>query len=185
MVEVRGAITVGIDLGMDPWLCWLFSCVTALAVCPFLLLTFQTLLKRLKETKGFRTLVERLEETFRNKADKIGGEGKKSAWKKALGIFLFVAIPLPMTGVWTGSVVAAYCDLDWKYSVPAVVVGNFFAGFLITIANVLLGDRALLLLYVLAAFIVVTVVVMAARLFRGKKEKKLPSRGRRRKKREV
>ena len=44
------------------------------------------------------------------------------------GLFLFVAVPLPTTGVWTGSLIATVLDMPLKKSVPAVVIGNVVAG---------------------------------------------------------
>ncbi|MBO5954584.1 MAG: small multi-drug export protein, partial [Clostridia bacterium] len=57
----------------------------------------------------------------------------KSYWKKMLAIFVFVAIPLPFTGVWTGSCVAVFIGLDYISTCFSVVCGNIVAGLLITL----------------------------------------------------
>ena len=45
-----------------------------------------------------------------------------------LAIFIFVAIPLPGTGVWTGSLLAAMLDLRFRYAFPVIAVGHLVAG---------------------------------------------------------
>ena len=120
------------------------------------------MLNLLKKVKFFRFLAEALEDVFRDKAKKIqqdaGSEGKRINWRKALGVFLFVAIPLPLTGVWTGSAVAAFLDLKWKFSFPAIVVGNFVSGLIITLLNMALGEYSPLILLILMVFVVISVL---------------------------
>ena len=85
---------------------------------------------------------------------------RKNRFNKALGVFVFVAIPLPMTGVWTGSAVAAFLDLEYRYSVPAIVLGNFVAGLIITVLNIVLGKYSSLILLVLALFVLVALIAL-------------------------
>ena len=175
MIEVRGAITVGKALGMNPWVAYVLSCCSALIVCPILLLCLKPILRALKRTKAFKSLASAVEETFVKKAKKIEDNAekedveqsddevtkeRKKRFNKILGIFLFVAIPLPMTGVWTGSAVAAFVDLEYRYSVPAIVLGNFVAGLIITVLNILLGEYASLILLVLALFVAISLVAL-------------------------
>lgn len=172
MIEVRGAITVATNLGMNPWLAYVLSCCSALIVCPILLLCLKPILRALKRTKAFRSLASAIEEVFLSKAKKIESDAEKEDAKsgdsentknakkrfnKILGVFLFVAIPLPMTGVWTGSAVAAFLDLEYKYSVPAIVLGNFVAGLIITVLNIILGKYSSIILLVLAVFVAITI----------------------------
>jgi uncharacterized membrane protein len=187
-IEVRGAITVATSLGMNVWLAFLISCVSALVVCPILLLCLKPLLKAMKNTKWFNKLASAVEDAFKNKAEKIENDSAQSAeaegedkavntqlsvatatdklalldarkkFNKALGIFIFVAVPLPMTGVWTGSAIAAFLDLEYRYSVPAIILGNFVAGLIITVLNIILGKYAPLILLALLIFALVTLV---------------------------
>ena len=173
MIEVRGAITVGNNLGMNPWYAYLLSCCSALLVCPILLLCLKPILNALKKTKPFRNFAVTVEETFRSRAEMIENNAEKEDVKpedtekerqakrrfgKILGVFLFVAIPLPLTGVWTGSAVAAFLNLEYRYSVPAIVVGNFVAGLIITVINILLGQYSALILLVLAVLALATII---------------------------
>ncbi len=173
MIEVRGAITVATNLGMNPWIAYVLSCCSALLVCPILLLCLKPILRALKRTKAFKSIAVAVEEVFLSKAKKLEEDAEtdgvketddksvklgKKKFNKILGVFLFVAIPLPMTGVWTGSAVAAFLDLEYRYSVPAIVVGNFVAGLIITVLNIILGKYSALILLVLAVFVAITIV---------------------------
>lgn len=175
MIEVRGAITVGVSLGMNPWIAYVLSCCSALLVCPILLLFLKPILRALKRTRALRFLAEAVEEMFRERAKKIDANAstedieetdtielkrRKSKFNKVLGVFLFVALPLPLTGVWTGSAVAAFLDLEYRYSIPAIIVGNFVAGLIITVLNIVLGKYSSLILFVLALFVLITIVVL-------------------------
>ena len=53
----------------------------------------------------------------------------------AIGLFLFVAIPLPGTGAWSGSLIAALLDVKMRYALPAVIAGVFAAGVIMTVAS--------------------------------------------------
>ena len=77
MIEVRGAITVGNNLGMNPWYAYLLSCCSALLVCPILLLCLKPILNALKKTKPFRNFAVTVEETFRSRAEMIENNAEK------------------------------------------------------------------------------------------------------------
>lgn len=172
-IEVRGAITLGISLGLNPWITWLLACVSALIVCPILLLCLVPVLRLLKRIKIFEKFANAVENLFVKKAEKIemeSSDGKTDAAskinrRKALSIFLFVAIPLPLTGVWTGSAVAAFLNLDYKYSVPAIVIGNFTSGLIITLLNLVLGKYAPIIFLVLIIFVAISIVSLVIALF--------------------
>ncbi len=191
MIEVRGAITVGTGLGMNPWLAFVISCCSALIVCPFLLLLLKPILKALKKVKWFRSIASAVEDVFRGKAKKIDQDAqesienastvtvekgkRKAAFNKSLGVFLFVAIPIPLTGVWTGSAVAAFLDLEYKYSVPAIVIGNFVAGLIITVLNIILAQYASIILLVLGIFMLISIASLFITVVaKHEKNKKIP-----------
>lgn len=82
-----------------------------------------------KKSKWFsKVIVKKLEKTqkaFSKKYEKYG----------ELGLVLFVAIPLPFTGVWTGSLAALIFGIPFRKAFPLIVIGNAFAGILITLAT--------------------------------------------------
>ena len=59
-------------------------------------------------------------------------KGRKVTKYKYLGLMIFVAIPLPGTGGWTGALVAAFLNMPLRKAMPALVGGVFIAGFLVT-----------------------------------------------------
>ena len=191
LLETRGAITVATNLGVNPWLAFVISCLSALVVCPFLLLLLRPILNLLKKTKLFKKLASAIELIFREKAQKIeeeaGSEQDKDFDKKAtqeqlkrkrnlqiaIGIYVFVATPLPMTGVWTGSAIAAFINLKYRYSVPAIVLGNFTAGLIITVLNIFLAQYSIWILLVLAIFMLISIISLIVGLvLKYKKAKK-------------
>ena len=79
--------------------------------------------------------VDRIERKAWSKSDKVV---RYQAW----GLLLFVAVPLPGTGAWTGALIAALLDLRLKLAVPAITAGVFLAGIIISLLTY--GAAALL-----------------------------------------
>ena len=108
-----------------PWACYLaFPAAVAgnLIPAPFIIVyirrVFGLMRKYLPRLNG---LVDRLEK-------KAHLKGKKVQRYQYLGLWLFVAIPLPGTGAWTGSLAAAYLGMRLKKAMPAVILGVMTAG---------------------------------------------------------
>lgn len=80
----------------------------------------------LKPARFFHKIVDKLETKAHSKAEQVKKYEK-------IGLFLFVAIPLPGTGAWTGSLIAAVFGMRLKDSVPAIILGVFSAGILMTL----------------------------------------------------
>ncbi len=190
MIEVRGAIPIGVTLGMNIWVSYVFAVLSALVICPILIFFLKPVLNWLKSTKIFKKIGTAFADLFAEKAQKIDdkvdliddADAKKKALKirlkKWLGVFVFVAIPLPMTGVWTGTAVGVFLNQKWYDTASAVVVGNFVAGAIITGLTLLLKDitwggfAALdLILYVLFAFMVITLVGLFIGLYQKSKKR--------------
>ena len=124
IIELRGAIPVGIGLGMSPLHAGILGFLGSLIPVPFILFGIRPVFNYLKKTKRFKNFVEKITHKSMKKSDKIQRYG---AW----GLLIFVAIPLPGTGVWSGSLIAALLDMRFKWAFPAITVGNAIAGFLI------------------------------------------------------
>ncbi|MBQ4474016.1 MAG: small multi-drug export protein [Lachnospiraceae bacterium] len=101
---------------------------TAIPIClvgnlipvPFILWFITPIFSWLKKTKAFRPMVEKLEKKSLDKSDRIR---KYEFW----GLFLFVGIPLPGTGAWTGSLIASLLDIRFRKAFPAVCLGLLLA----------------------------------------------------------
>jgi len=124
IIELRGAIPVGISLGLSPIHAFVLSFIGSMIPVPIILFTIRPIFNYLKKTKLFNKLVHKITDKSLNKSAKIK---KYGAW----GLMLFVAIPLPGTGVWTGSLIAALLNMRFKWAFPAIFFGNLVAGMLI------------------------------------------------------
>ena len=125
VIELRGAIPVGISLGMTPVHAAIIAFIGSMIPVPFILFTIRPIFNYLKTTRMFKKLVHKLTaSSLKNNSGKIQ---KYGVW----GLILLVAIPLPGTGVWSGSLAAALLDMRFKWAFPAIFVGNLIAGILI------------------------------------------------------
>lgn len=124
IIELRGAIPVGIGLGLTPIHAFVLSFIGSMIPVPFILFTIRHVFNYLKKTKTFKKVIHNLTNSSLNKSGKIQ---KYGAW----GLFVFVAIPLPGTGVWSGSLAAALLDMRFKWAFPAIFFGNLVAGLII------------------------------------------------------
>ena len=107
LIELRGAIPIGAGLGL-PWLLnFLISVIGNMLPIPFILLFIRQVLSWMKNTKHFSKIALWLE----NKAEKNKGKVMKYA---TFGLAIFVGIPLPGTGAWTGALVAALMNMRMK-----------------------------------------------------------------------
>lgn len=132
ILELRGGLLLATVLKI-PMLQAVIACVIGNIIpIPFILLFIRQIFKWLKKTKLFRPLIEKLENRAMGKSDKIK---KYEFW----GLVLFVGIPLPGTGAWTGALIASLLEVDLKKSVPAILLGLCMA----TIIMCCLGYGAL------------------------------------------
>ena len=129
IIELRGAIPVGISLGLSPIHATIIAFIGSMIPVPFILFTIRPILNYLKTTRTFKKLVNKLtDRSINNNSGKIQ---KYGVW----GLILIVAIPIPGTGVWSGSLIAALMDMRFKWAFPAILVGNAIAGILIMLLS--------------------------------------------------
>ncbi len=145
VIELRGAIPFATNSGfwsslaMSNWQAYGWSLLGSCAIVPIIALVFLPLINWLKKTKLFKKLALAIENSIKKKSANIEDADKKSSlfskayWKKLLAVFVFVSIPLPFTGVWTGTCVAIFIGLDYISTCISVIFGNLVAGFLITL----------------------------------------------------
>lgn len=151
IIELRGAILFmpylfdSIQEMMLGMLCCIAGSTTV--IVPLILIT-RPFLRKLRRSKWFSKIGKRMEANLADRAksayseeknekiDEIKQKHKRKPMskdgKKFLGLFVFVAIPLPMTGAWTGSCIGSFLDFPvWKASL-AVFFGNIVAGLILT-----------------------------------------------------
>ena len=126
VVELRGALPVAINLFHLPWYyAFLLAVIGNLLPVPFLLLFFNALSKVLSRVK----LLEKL---FNKLFEYAGQRGKVIERYERIGLALFVAIPLPITGAWTGSIAAVLFQLKFKYAFLSILLGILISGAIVT-----------------------------------------------------
>ncbi len=128
IIELRGAIPLGAGLHLPWYLNYAICVVGNLLPVPFILLFIRAILRWMKSTKAFSKIALWMEA----KADKHAGKVQRY---QSLGLFLFVALPIPGTGAWTGSLIAALFGIRLKYSIPSITAGVFTAGVIMTLAS--------------------------------------------------
>lgn len=126
IVELKGAILYGVGVGLDPAWVWVVSVIGSTLPCVAVLLFSRPVMRWMRSTKLFKRFVHWIEDRAHRKSADI--LKRKSM---LLGLFIFVAIPLPTTGVWTGSLIASLLDIRIKYAFPVIAAGNVVAGILI------------------------------------------------------
>ena len=125
VLELRGAIPFALSLGFTPQKSFLISLIGNLLPVPFLLLVFSPISERIRNIAVFKKFFSWLEERTRKKARLV----EKYEF---LGLILFVAIPLPTTGAWTGSFAASIFRIRFRLALLAIIIGVIIAGLIVT-----------------------------------------------------
>ncbi len=122
ILELRGGLIAAALLGLDPVPSYIISIIGNVLPVPFILLLITKILDWMKNSKikFFNKIANWLNE----KVEKHKGQIEKFGY---LGVVLFVGIPLPGTGAWTGSLIASVLNMDRKKTFLAVLVGLFMA----------------------------------------------------------
>ena len=127
--ELRGAIPVGVAAGLPFWTVFLTAFLGNLLPVPFLILFTRRVFEWLRTKSALlERFVSRLERKAATKEDLL----KKY---ELLGLCILVAIPLPGTGAWTGSLVAAVFDIRLKHAFPAIALGVLIAGIIVSVVS--------------------------------------------------
>lgn len=183
IMEIKGAISFATNPGfwgsltMTNWQAMGWSLLGSCAIVPILALIFAPLMKLLKRTKPFHKLAVGIENRLRGKSSNIEGAEEKSKlftrvwWKKALAVFVFVATPLPFTGVWTGTCIAVFIGLDFFTTCVSAILGNMVAGCIIALMLQFFPWLNNWLFYIFLILVAVIIVAEVIRHFVKKKRK--------------
>ena len=128
VIELRGGIPLARLLMLPLWQAIVFSAIGNILPIPFILLFVEKVFDWLRPTKLFGPLVEKLEKRALSKSD---GIKKAEFW----GLALFVGIPLPGTGGWTGSLAASLLKIDSKKASLAILLGIAIASTIISLIS--------------------------------------------------
>ena len=120
ILECRGGLIAASLLGVNFWLALIISVVGNLLPIPFIFMFIEKIFELLKKTKHIGKLIIKLENKAMSKSDKI-------TKYKRFGLLLFVGIPLPGTGAWTGALIAVLLKLNLKDSIISILLGVLMA----------------------------------------------------------
>ena len=130
IIELRGAIPLGAALGLPLWQSYLISVVGNMLPVPIILLFVKKVLEFMSGCKI--KLFNKVANWVYAKAEKNRAKIEKySFW----GVAIFVGIPLPMTGAWTGTLVAAIIDMKFFKAVISALIGVLAAGVIMSLIS--------------------------------------------------
>ena len=130
VIELRGAIPLGAGLGLEWWQSYLLSVVGNFVPVPFILLFINAILRWMSNSKV--KFFNKVANWLLRKAEKNRKKVERFAF---FGVALFVAIPLPATGAWTGSLVAAVFNMNFWKSMLSALIGILIAGAIMTLIS--------------------------------------------------
>ncbi|AKL93761.1 small multi-drug export [Clostridium aceticum] len=121
LVELRGAIPIGVSLGMHPVHATILGIVGSLIPVPFLLTFVGPVFDYLRSTRTFHKVIDKTVKKTLKRSKNV----KKYS---VIGLMLFVAVPLPTTGIWSGCLAAILFNIPFRYAFPAIAMGATIAG---------------------------------------------------------
>ncbi len=128
IIELRGSIPVGFVMGL-PWYASLIcSIIGNMLPVPVILLFVVKVFEFMKKHNILTKFVNKMEQKAMNRSEKVS---KGEFW----GLMLFVAIPLPGTGAWTGALIAALLKMNRRDSFLSILLGVTIAGTIITLGT--------------------------------------------------
>ncbi|MBP3559154.1 MAG: small multi-drug export protein [Clostridia bacterium] len=126
VLELRGGMIAARLLEIPFLQAFIICYIGNMIPIPFILLFIRKIFAWMRKFKAFAKIVDKMEERSEKKKGTIE---KYKEW----GLLLFVAIPLPGTGGWTGALIAALLDLRFKKCLPIITLGVFIAGLIMSL----------------------------------------------------
>lgn len=128
LTELRGAIPIGIAMGLNPIGVYIVSVIGSTIVSIPLIFTFRHILNFFRNIDIFVPLVKKVD-------IKIESGMKRLKSISILGIILFIGIPLPTTGTWTAAAIASILKMRIKTSLLGVLIGNMMSGIIVSLIS--------------------------------------------------
>ena len=128
ILELRGGLIAAVLLGVPLWKAFLVCFIGNILPVPFIILFIKKIFEFLRRFSFFDKFIGKLEAKTEKNKDKV-------LRYKQWGLLLFVAIPLPGTGAWTGALFAALLDIDLKKSFPIIALGVLIAGVIVAVLS--------------------------------------------------
>ena len=181
LVELRGGIILSAGMDIHPAIAYLI-CVLGASVIVFpLIYSLKPLLNRLKRWRLTKRFAESAEGMIFDRAKSVLGTANRQKTKrltpeikKCLALFAFVAIPIPFTGAWTGSAIAALLDVKaWKAGL-FIIAGHFLSGAIMTTLVIFAAAYVDLILFAFIGCIAfILIIVLWTKMLKMRKENRL------------
>ena len=167
IIELRGAIPIAESLGLNIFLYYPIAIIGNMLPVPFIYLFARKVLEWGKDKK----IIGKFFTWCLEKCEKCGEKLKESAGNSGIfwALLIFVGIPLPGTGAWTGTLAASFLKIDFKTSIAAVTLGVLLAGLIMS-----LGSKIVSILGWPGVFAIIAIllVIILISIFIKKRKKK-------------
>lgn len=160
IAEARLAIPIAIKYQTHPLLAFALGFLGSTIMAAILLAALLPFLRYLTRTKLFKKISTLLIKNAEQKAERIKG----TELKKLIGLATFVALPVPLTGVWTGSLIAGVLGLSYPKAFLTIAVGNFIASVIVTIASVFFAEYINIMVLLFATIALAAIVFMLIKM---------------------
>ena len=174
IIELKGAIPFGMSKSfwgknaLSGVEALLFALLGGLIVVILLSFLLSPVVRWLKKRKFFKKLAVGFENHIKEKSTLTK---EKKTILKMLGVFLFVAVPLPLTGVWTGTAIAVFSGLKVWQSIICAFCGNVVAGILISFVCSVFPAFTTILFYIVIAIVIILAVYYIIRIILKRQER--------------
>ncbi len=175
LIELKGAIPVGMTeaFGLNLIQTAALAYVGSTIVCVAVFFLLKPIFALLKKIKIFNLLVRKMEGLFIHKAEEIAAKTNGSVEKEAkkimiIALLIFVAVPFPVTGVWTGTAIAVFLNFKFREAILPLAIGNLIAGSIITLMTFLFADYVDIIIYVLFALALIMLGITIYKIAKSK-----------------
>lgn len=157
IVELRGAIPIAEGLGLNIFLYYPIAIIGNMIPVPIIYLFARKVLEWGKDKK----LIGKFFTWCLEKGEKGGKKLKESAGNRGIffALLIFVGIPLPGTGAWTGTLAASFLNIDFKTSICAITLGVLLAGIIMSLGSKIVSILGWFGLFAIIAIIFVAILI--------------------------
>ena len=164
IIELRGAIPIAESLGLNIFAYYPIAIICNMLPVPIIYLFARKVLEWGKDKK----IIGKFFTWCLDKGEKGGEKLKQSAGNSGIfwALLIFVGIPLPGTGAWTGTLAASFLKLDFKTSISAITLGVLLAGIIMSLGSKIvsvLGWAGVGIIIGILAIIILTTIIMKKR----------------------
>lgn len=170
LIELKGAIPIAMSAdfwggnALSTWSAFGWALLGSSLVVPIIAWLFRPVYNWLKTKKFFNKLVDFIVGDVVRRSEQVNNDAEQKThwgrwWLKVITIFLFVAFPVPLTGVWTGTCFAVLLGLDFVTTCVCVIGGNTICGLLVTLVCNVFPNATNILLFVFLGLVAVALLV--------------------------